>query len=47
MAATERMRRMRQRQQVEASTSRVDASSQAMDVDSEIEPMECDEIIEI
>jgi hypothetical protein len=40
---------MRQRRQVEASTSRTDAatpdaSSQAMDVDSEIEPMECDDI---
>jgi hypothetical protein len=47
MTAAERMRRMRQRRQVEATTSRADAatpdaSSQAMDVDSEIEPMECD-----
>jgi hypothetical protein len=50
MTAAERMRRMmQQRRQVEASTSRADAatpdaSSQAMDVDSQIEPMECDEI---
>jgi hypothetical protein len=49
LTAAERMRRMRQRRQVEASTSRADAAtpdaiSQAMDVDSEIEPMECDEI---
>jgi hypothetical protein len=49
MTAAERMRRRRQRRQFEASTSRADAatpkaSSQAMDVDSQIEPMECDEI---
>jgi hypothetical protein len=49
MAAAERMRRMRQRRQFEASTSRADAvtpdvRSQAMNVDSEIEPMECDEM---
>jgi hypothetical protein len=40
---------MRQRRQVEASTNHTDtttpdASSQAMDVYNEIEPMECDEI---
>jgi hypothetical protein len=40
---------MRQRREVEASTSRADAvapdgSSQAMDVNNEIEPMECVEI---
>jgi phage/plasmid primase-like uncharacterized protein len=49
MTTAERMRRMKQRRQVEASASRAeattpDASSQAMDVDSEIEPMECNEI---
>jgi hypothetical protein len=49
LITAERMRRMRQRRHVEASTSRADAatpdaSSQAADVDSEIEPMECDEI---
>jgi hypothetical protein len=49
MTAAELMWRMRQRRQVEASTSRTDAtmpdaSSQAMDVGSEIELMECGEI---
>jgi hypothetical protein len=49
MTAAEWMRRMRHRQQLEASTSCTDAtmphaSSQAKDVDSEIKPMECDEI---
>jgi hypothetical protein len=49
MTAAELIWRMRQRRQVEASTSRAeatthDASSQAMDVDSEIEPMECNKI---
>jgi hypothetical protein len=49
MTEAERMGRMRQRRQFEVSTSRADAatpdaSSQAMDVDIEKEPMECDEI---